>query len=235
MESKVKISLCESKSIRSCAQRLEEELKLLPEFRGEVNSLTDRLIKLYEADPEGIRPFLIHHVVMIMGCISAQNTLYRAHYGGAAKRQGLCDTAFLQLHIEKLYFFKSQKDLLCLFIFNDHAQLQLMAALSPRQALDRISPNVEIVLVELGTLPPGQELSKKKRFERLIQAGYFEFRNIRYAPKMEQLEKAAIIVGCSLRYLQELVDGMKIDGRDPFPGAVDKDGKDRLLGDFNQN
>lgn len=234
MESKVKVEVCETKAKPSCAHRLEQQLEHLPEYQQEVAMHTDRLLRLYLADPEGIRPFLINHVLMLIGCIKAQDSFYRKHYPSAVKRQGPCDSSFLRLHIENLSFFREHKELLCLYIFSDNAQLQLVAALSPEQALDRISSNVQIVLVELGALPPGEELSKKKRFELLLDAGFLKFMNIKYAPKTDQLEKAAEIVGCTVRYLQELVENMKIDGRNPFTGNA-MDSKDRLLNNFNEN
>ena len=228
MLSKVRIDICETKSNRSCAKRLEQELSDFWKFEGEAASMTESLLKLYEADPEGLRALLIMHALLIIECMNALDNLYGTHFR-EAKRHGICDSSFLRLHIEKLIFFRQHKELLCLYIFSFDQNQQLISTLSPRTALSRLMPEVKVVVVGVGDLPEKEKETVKKRFKLLLDSGFSNFNGIRFAAKKDQLNLAAQIVGCSIRYLQVLEEEMKSEGQDPFPEDELGDSRD----DFN--
>ena len=234
MLSKVSIEICESRSNRSCAQRLELELSNFSNFEAEAASMMDRLLILYQADPERLRPLLMKHALQVVKCMNALDNFYGTHFR-KTRRHGLCENSFLRLHIEKLEFFREHKELLCLFIFDFDWLQQFISTLSPRTALSRLMPEVKVLVVGVEDRPEEKKDSVKTRFRLLLDSGFFDFQEIKFAPKMDQLNLAAAIVGCSIRYLQILEEEMRTQGQDPFPKDKGKDPGDELFEHLPKN
>lgn len=232
MTSKVKVEVCEKNTGRTCAKHLEREITDLPGFQVELNRLWKQLIPIYRADPKNVRIVLIRHVNNVIGCLDALENL-----GGkfiAKQKKPACGGNFWELNHELGKIFRKHKREVCDYIFCENPEAMFQAGLSPNLAVQKLS-KVQVILVELGDLPSDKKKSVKQRFEWLLKSGFFQFRSIESKPKMKQLKKASKIIGCTIRYLQDLESEMKDSGQNPWSGNPPSDPRDELFDDLGEN
>ena len=202
LKSKLLIDFCDIKRLPACAMRLEQEVRNLKIFNADIGARADRLLVLYWQDQELHRPLLLLQTLTALESINGVNLLYDKHFRRLSNK-GRCDRPFLILIHEWIELFQGYKRLLCAHIFNDlpYKPGQLVSFISPYTALENFTKEVPVILVE----PTMEEAIKlKKRFELLLESGFFQFAEIRFLPQIQQLQKASKIIDCNLRYAQEL-------------------------------